>query len=67
EHYSSMYQDLAARKRTEIDFINGSIVCLAKKHGIPAPVNEIVVRLIKFRENQNRNSQGTADTKTRTA
>ena len=53
EHYSSMYQDLAIRKRTEIDFINGSIVELAKKHGIPAPVNEVIVRLIKFRENQN--------------
>ena len=43
---SSMYQDRIHKRRTEIDFINGSVVSLARKHGIPVPVNALLVQLV---------------------
>jgi 2-dehydropantoate 2-reductase len=49
-NYSSMYQDIAKGKRTEIGFINGKIVELGRKHGIRTPVNETLVGLIRFME-----------------
>lgn len=49
-NYSSMCQDLMRGKRTEIDFLNGRIVELGRRHGIPTPVNETIVCLIKFLE-----------------
>jgi len=49
-NFSSMYQDIAKGKRTEIDFLNGTIVDLGRKHGIRTPVNETLVGLIKFME-----------------
>jgi len=49
-NYSSMCQDLMKRKKTEIDFLNGKIVELGRKHDIPTPVNETLVGLIKFLE-----------------
>jgi 2-dehydropantoate 2-reductase len=47
---SSMYDDLAARRPTEIDFLNGEVVKLAKSLGREAPVNEAIVELIKVAE-----------------
>ncbi|MCQ5377738.1 MAG: 2-dehydropantoate 2-reductase [Candidatus Methanomethylicia archaeon] len=49
-NYSSMYQDLAKGKRTEIAFLNGTVVELGRKHGIRTPVNEAMVGLIRFLE-----------------
>lgn len=49
-HYCSMYQDIAAKRLTEVDFINGAIVKLGRKHGIPTPVNEVIVNLTHFKE-----------------
>ncbi|MDH5783827.1 MAG: 2-dehydropantoate 2-reductase, partial [Candidatus Bathyarchaeota archaeon] len=49
-NYSSMCQDIMKRKKTEIDFLNGKIVELGRKHGIPTPVNDTLVGLIKFFE-----------------
>ncbi|MDO5844077.1 MAG: ketopantoate reductase family protein [Methanocorpusculum sp.] len=49
-HYCSMYQDIAAKRLTEVDYINGAIVKLGKKHGIKTPVNEIIVNLTHFKE-----------------
>jgi 2-dehydropantoate 2-reductase len=49
-NFSSMYQDIIKSKRTEIDFLNGKIVELGRKHHIPTTVNETVVCLIKFLE-----------------
>ncbi len=49
-HRSSMYQALSARKRTEIDFMNGALVTKGKAHGIPTPANAFITRLIRFRE-----------------
>lgn len=50
QNRSSMCQDLIRGKKTEIDFINGKVVELGKKHGISTPFNECLVQLIHFLE-----------------
>jgi 2-dehydropantoate 2-reductase len=47
---SSMADDLAAGRETEIDHLNGEIVRLAERLGRDAPVNRAIVDLIKQRE-----------------
>jgi len=47
---SSMYDDLAARRPTEVDWLNGEVVKLAKSLGKEAPVNQSIVDLIKVAE-----------------
>jgi 2-dehydropantoate 2-reductase len=44
---SSMLQDVLKKKRTEIDFINGVIVRQGQELGIPVPVNQILLDLVK--------------------
>lgn len=46
DHYSSMYQDVKAGRPTEVDYINGAISQLGKKHSIPTPVNDSIVEQI---------------------
>ena len=46
----SMWQDLELKRKTEIDYLNGEIVRLAKNVGMSAPVNEKIVCLIKKAE-----------------
>jgi 2-dehydropantoate 2-reductase len=47
---SSTAQDLARGKKTEIDFLNGYIVDLGKKHGLAVPYNESIYALVKMLE-----------------
>ena len=47
ENRCSMLQDLDAGRTTEIDYLNGAIVRLAQRHGIPAPANRAATALIK--------------------
>jgi 2-dehydropantoate 2-reductase len=47
---SSMADDLAAGRTTEIDYLNGEVVKLASSLGREAPVNATIVELIKARE-----------------
>ena len=47
---SSMADDLAAGRTTEIDYLNGEVVKLAKRLGRKAPVNEAIVSLVKQAE-----------------
>lgn len=49
---ASMLQDLEKGKKTEVDMINGFVVEQGKKHGIPTPFNDIVVKVIKGIENK---------------
>jgi 2-dehydropantoate 2-reductase len=42
----SLYQDLKAGKKTEVDFINGEIVRLAREAGVSAPLNQLVVQMV---------------------
>jgi 2-dehydropantoate 2-reductase len=51
-NYSSMCQDIMKKKRTEINFLNAKITELGRKHGISTPVNETLVGLIRFLEEQ---------------
>ncbi|AQG79250.1 ketopantoate reductase family protein [Spirosoma montaniterrae] len=43
----SMLQDVEAKRQTEIDVINGAIVSMGQQAGVPTPVNETMVRLIR--------------------
>ncbi|AZT83162.1 2-dehydropantoate 2-reductase [Marinobacter sp. NP-4(2019)] len=47
---SSMWEDLQAGRPTEIDWINGEVVKLAKRLGKDAPVNRKLVELMHERE-----------------
>ena len=47
---SSMADDLKAGRPTEIAYLNGEVVALARKLGRPAPVNEAIVSLIRQAE-----------------
>ncbi|RUL76623.1 2-dehydropantoate 2-reductase [Dyella choica] len=47
---SSMWDDLQAGRRTEVDYINGEIVALAKSKGRRAPANARIVALIREAE-----------------
>jgi 2-dehydropantoate 2-reductase len=51
---NSMTIDLAARMKTEIDHINGAIVGAGRRAGVPTPYNDAVVRLVKAKENTQR-------------
>ena len=42
----SMLQDLEKGKKTEIDYINGTVVAFGREHGVPTPVNDRIVALI---------------------
>jgi 2-dehydropantoate 2-reductase len=46
ENKCSMLQDLEKKKKTEIDYINGYLLRLAKKHGIEIPLNQMIYELI---------------------
>lgn len=50
DHHSSMWQDIHAKRKTEIDFINGAVSQLGKQYGIQTPVNDTIVSLIKMAE-----------------
>ena len=47
---ASMLQDVLAKRRTEIDVINGAIVAEGARFGIATPHNETLVNLIKALE-----------------
>ncbi|MBU3555454.1 ketopantoate reductase family protein [Polynucleobacter sp. UB-Piko-W3] len=49
---SSTAQDLARGKMTEMDFLNGYIVELGKRYGVPTPYNESVYALVKMMESK---------------
>lgn len=48
----SVLLDLMARKKSEIDVINGSIARVGREVGLAAPVNEALTALIRARERQ---------------
>ena len=50
--YSSTSQDLDRGKRTEIDALNGFVVRRGAELGVPTPVNQALVALVKLREAQ---------------
>ena len=49
---SSTAKDLAKGKMTEIDFLNGYIVELGQRYGVPTPYNQSVYALVKMMESK---------------
>jgi 2-dehydropantoate 2-reductase len=49
-HEASMLQDVKAKRRTEVDAINGAIVQAAKARGVAVPVTETLWRLVKLED-----------------
>ncbi|MCX5657601.1 MAG: 2-dehydropantoate 2-reductase, partial [Candidatus Omnitrophica bacterium] len=47
KNVSSMLQDVLKKRRTEINFINGSVVEEGRKFGISTPVNAVLTYLVK--------------------
>jgi len=47
---SSMADDLAAGRKTEIDYLNGELVQLAERLQRSAPVNRAIVELVRKAE-----------------
>ena len=47
---SSMSDDLAHGRKTEVDYINGELVALAQKIGMASPINSKIVELIRAAE-----------------
>lgn len=45
EARSSMWEDLQAGRRTEVDYLNGAVVKLASEAGLDAPANRRIVEL----------------------
>ncbi|MGP6190175.1 MAG: ketopantoate reductase family protein [Vulcanimicrobiaceae bacterium] len=48
---NSMTVDLNARRKTEIDHVNGAIVAAGRRVGVPTPYNEALLHLVKAIEN----------------
>ncbi|HSV06570.1 MAG TPA: 2-dehydropantoate 2-reductase [Candidatus Binatus sp.] len=48
-HRSSMLQDIERGRPTEIEAINGWVAARAAAHGLPAPVNATLTRLLRAR------------------
>ncbi|MBN9682850.1 MULTISPECIES: 2-dehydropantoate 2-reductase [unclassified Corallococcus] len=51
---SSMWDDLHAGRKTEVDYLNGEVVRLAHQHNLSAPVNSRLVELIREAESGQR-------------
>ena len=49
---TSMYQDVLARKKTEVDIFSGEIIRLGNKYGIKTPYNEEIYSKIKLLEKE---------------
>jgi 2-dehydropantoate 2-reductase len=47
DHKASMLQDVEGRRETEIDYLNGGIVRFGRELGVPTPLNEAILALVK--------------------
>ncbi len=50
---ASMWSDLHYRRPTEIDYLNGHIVALGEKAGVPTPLNARLCELVRAAESAN--------------
>jgi len=46
-HRPSMLQDVAAHRRTEVDVLNGGVVAAGRELGVPTPLHELMVGLVR--------------------
>jgi 2-dehydropantoate 2-reductase len=49
-HYPSMLEDVEAQRPTEVELINGALVREAERHGVAAPLQTALYRLVAARE-----------------
>ncbi|MGQ9842801.1 MAG: ketopantoate reductase family protein [Spirochaetota bacterium] len=49
-NFCSMLQDILAKRKTEIDSINGAVIDIAKRHNIDTSYNSTIYRLVKYKE-----------------
>ena len=54
----SMQQDLLRGRATEIDYLNGTVVAVGRRHGLGCPVNEALTRIIKAKEKLPKDNRG---------
>ena len=47
---SSMAFDVLYKRKTEIEFINGAVSKIGKKHGIATPLNDLMYKVINIKE-----------------
>ncbi len=47
---ASMCQDMENKRKTEIDFINGAVVCLGEKYGVETPYHTMITAMIHAKE-----------------
>jgi 2-dehydropantoate 2-reductase len=47
DHKASMLQDVEVHRETEIDYLNGGIVGFGRDLGVPTPLNEAILVLVK--------------------
>ncbi len=50
KNYSSMYQDAAAGRPTEVEYINGTVVKIAEEHEVPVPCNQLLLQQVRMLE-----------------
>lgn len=51
--FTSIYADLKAGRRTEVDTINGAVVAAAEKYGIDVPAHRMTVAMVHAMEGRN--------------
>lgn len=56
-HWPSMWQDLQAGRRTEIEALNGAICRYGRETGVATPYNDAMARLMRFLEAHRRRTQ----------
>jgi 2-dehydropantoate 2-reductase len=49
---TSMLQDIEAGRQTEVDIFAGKVVELGEKYGVPTPINETMLHIIRVLEQQ---------------
>ena len=52
DHWPSMWQDLQAGRRTEIEALNGAICRYGEAVGVPTPYNDAISRLVRYLEHK---------------
>lgn len=50
KNFSSMQQDMACGRATEVDYLNGFVVKKAKLFGVSTPTNRVIYDLVKMKE-----------------
>jgi 2-dehydropantoate 2-reductase len=51
EGKTSMLQDIESRRKTEVEMFAGTVTEMGRTFGIPTPVNQTLLRMIRILEN----------------